>query len=84
MKSVCYTTAQSQNIKSLYQYQTINVNWLQYHQNKQFKTNQSRLYIELIGGNNSINESPNPEKATNFGEIIWATTTGHNPNCEWL
>ena len=61
-----------------------NVNWLQYHQNKLFKTNQSRLYIELIGDNNSINESPNPEEATNFGEIIWATTTGHNPNSEWL
>ena len=59
-------------------------NQLQYHQNKLFKTNQSRLYSELNGDNNSINESPDPEEATTFWKDIWATPTGHSRNTEWL
>ena len=38
-----------------------NKNRLQWHQNKLFKTNQSKLYSELNVDNNSINELPDPE-----------------------
>ena len=61
-----------------------NENQLQYHQNKLFNTNQSRLYSELNGDSNSINESPDPEVAAKFSKDIWATPTGHNRNAEWL
>ena len=63
----------------MYQYQTI-----QYHQNKLFKTNQSKLYSELNVNNNSINESPDPEEATKPWKDIWVTPTDHNRNAKWL
>ena len=70
--------------KSLYQYLTIQKNRLQYHQNKLFKTNQSRLYSKLSGDKNSIIESLDAQEATSLWKDIWATPAGHKRNTEQL
>ena len=83
-KAIC--TAQSQNIKSLYQTNSrqYNKNRQQYHQNNLFKTNGFRLYSQLNGDTiTEMNHLTLKTKKKNWKDI-WATPTSHNSNAAWL
>ena len=55
----------------------------QYRQNRQFNTNQRRLYQSLDDDNNTT-EVPDKEEITKFWQNIWENPKDHNTNAAWI